>query len=36
MSALLASVDCSESESESEEDDAGGMHGEKLDMIPEL
>lgn len=34
MSALLASLDCSKSESE--EDDTGEMHVAKLDMIPEL
>ena len=31
MSAFLASLDCSESEGESEEDDAGEMHFENFD-----
>ena len=31
MSAFLASLDCSEHESESEEDDAGEMHFENFD-----
>ena len=31
MSAFLASLDCGESESEGEEDDAGKMHFKRLD-----
>ena len=36
MSAFLASLDCGEKDSDSEEDEAGEMHDGKFDMIPEL